>query len=143
MNYTFEYLFIPQIVANSNNDDFDIDSVEIFDDFEFIEGCFEEKFPKEANRFDWKNFSLCKEMNCKLTYWLLRFPEPQKDNEAKWGIILKKDNKPFSYFILEKSESDKLALCSFNNDVRSCHKMLDGDISVEKFIEEALDVYIL
>lgn len=137
MNYTFEHLFIPQIVNNSNKDDFYLYSVEIFDEFEFTEGCFGENFPKEKSHFDWKSFSICKEINQKLTYWLLRFPEPQKEPEAKWGLIIKKENKPYRYFTLELSENGHFVLCSNDGSTHKLHNTYEEDITVEKFIEDA------
>ena len=137
MNYTFEQIFIPQIVSNSNKDEFELDSVEIFDDFEFTEGCFGDRFPKEGDRFDWESFSIRKEMTSKLTYWLLRFPEPKKATEAKWGLIVKKEGRPFKYFTFEQSADGRMALCSNDGATHGIHSFFEADTSVETFIEEA------
>ncbi len=137
MNYTFEYMFIPQLVNNSNKDDFELDSLEVLDDFEFVEGAFEDRFPKESAKFDWKSLHITKEMSADVTYWLLHFPEPQKEQEAKWGLVLKKNNKPYVYYIFEKCEDGKFAIGSFKDGSHEKHGTYDADTTKEKFIEEA------
>ena len=139
MRYTFEHLFIPRIVDNSNKEDFELDSVEIFDDFEFVGGCFSEYYPKEEKQFCWKDFSITKQMNYDVQYWVLSFPEPQSASEAKWGMIIKRENKPFIYFTLEMTEDDSLAFCCYD---KGGHKVIENypkETTKEDFVKLVLD----
>lgn len=139
MRYTFEHMFIPKIVENSNKEDLELDSVEIFDDFDFVGGCFSEYYPKEEKQFDWKNFSITKEMNYDVQYWVLSFPEPADAPEAKWGMIVKKENKPYRYFTFELAEDDKMALCTFEKGTHKLIATYPKETSKDEFVKLVLE----
>lgn len=139
MNFKFEHLFIPKIVENSNKGDFELDSVEIFDCFEFVGGCFADYFPKEESKFDWDSFSITKEMNAKLEYWILRFPEPTKEKEAKWGLILHKDKKPFIYYTFEKTDNEEFLLARYDKTDHVNLGTYNKETTEEEFVKLVIE----
>ena len=141
MNYTFEFVFIPSVVDNSNKDDITLDTCEIFDNFDLIECYFESNFPNESEDFNWNDLSIHKEINKKQMYWLMRFPSPQKEPEAKWGLIVKKADGPYRYITFELCHNGRFALCSFNNGRHMLHDFFDAGTTVEEFIDAACNMH--
>lgn len=139
MKITFEHKFIPRIVDNSNRDEFELDSVEIFDNFEFVQGSFSDTYPKEEGKFDWKAFSIAKEMNMAFEYWLLRFPEPTQAGEARWGIIMHKADKAFKYFLLEKTDGEELALTMYEKGEHKELSSCPAATTAEEFVNLVLE----
>lgn len=140
MKITFEHTFIPRIVDNSNRDEFELDSVEIFDSFEFVQGCFSDNFPKAEQKFDWKSFSITKEMNLYEEHWLLRFPEATEEREAKWGLILHKAEKPFKYYLCERCADGTYVTATYE---KGEHKQLapcPAEITGEDFVKMVLEL---
>ena len=140
MNYTFEYIFIPHVVNNSNNDEMALDNCNMFDTFEFVQLYFSTEYPEDEEHFDWENFSIRKEISKDKTYWFLRFPSPQKEPEAKWGLIIKKEEEPFCYFTFESCQDGRFALCSYKDGVHRLHEFYNEDTTPEEFIQAAFNL---
>ena len=139
MTYTFEYLFIPKIVDNSNRKEFSIESSVLLDAMESLHLCFSEYYPQQSALFDWAHFSIRKEMEIDLEYWLLSFPEPQTEPEARWGIIVHYKDQPYKYYTFEKGNNDKYFFCQIKDTQhRSCGSY-PMELSEEKFIHLALE----
>lgn len=110
MNYTFEYIFIPQILSN-NGDDFALDTVRVFDDFDSLQITFETEFELEDRKpFDWNSLHITKYISKKLSYWLFNFPPRVGTVDAVFGIIIQYADTPPMYFTLENSPNGRYVL---------------------------------
>ena len=138
MTYTFEYLFLPKIINNSNQSDFSLESTILLDSLESLHISFSQHYPHQSAHFDWAHFSIRKEMKEGLEYWLLTFPEPQTEPEALWGIVVHYEDQPYQYYTFERGSGNKYYFC----------QLLDGrhincgshpqDLPLESFIHLAL-----
>lgn len=123
MNYIFEYIFIPQIVANYGND-WALNSVNMFDDFNSVKITFETEFEVgDRSPFDWDNLSITKYISKELSYWLFNFPSQVGAVDAIFGIIVQYLDKPPIYFTLENDLNGKYFLGMVNVDkhLSLCH----------------------
>lgn len=110
MNYTFEYVFIPQILANYG-DDFALDTVRVFDDFNSLQIIFETEFDLEGRKpIDWDSLYITKFISKELSYWLFNFPPQVGAVDAVFGIVIQYADKPPVYFTLENSPNGKYVL---------------------------------
>ncbi len=110
MNYTFEYVFIPQILANYE-DEFALDTVRVFDDFGGLQITFETEFELgDRKPFNWDSLVVTKHISKELSYWLFNFPPQVGAVDAVLGIVIQYADKPPVYFTLENSPNGKYVL---------------------------------
>ena len=138
MTYAFEYLFIPKIIDNSNKDEFSIESTILLDSFDSLQLSFSERHPSQSAHFDWEHFSIRKEMRAGVEYWLLTFPEPQSEPEARWGIIVHYKDQPYKYYTFEQGSNEQFFFCQV---VGQQHRNCGGypqELPEKEFIDLAL-----
>ena len=82
MKYTFEYMFIPLMVENG---DFAFPNYHDFDDIQSLEDAFEDSGLAGEEPFPWDELSIVKYISRECTYWLFRFPKPERQPEAVYA----------------------------------------------------------
>ena len=140
MNHTFEYLFIPQMVENSNKHEILIDDAELFDSFGAIYTGFENIYPDKADKLDWENLIITKRITEELEYWLIEFPEPKKEDEAIMGIIVHYEEKQYRYFTLRTTADDKYVIENVKNKNQTVCETKDSRPTEKEFTDIALEL---
>lgn len=136
MKYTFEYMFIPQMVENG---DFAFPNYHDFDDMQSLEDAFEESGLAGEEPFPWDELSVVKFISRKCTYWLFRFPKPECQPEAVFGMVIQRSFDTPVYYTLEMGKEDCYFFCKMDGGERSNMKMIEELCSEEVFKNMALE----
>jgi hypothetical protein len=55
----------------------------------------------KANPFFWEELEIVKHLSKKGSYWFFHFPEPEREPEAIYGMVVQDENKEWFYYTLE------------------------------------------
>ena len=126
MNYQFEYLFIPLIIANFNGDNSLLPNMNIFDDFESLQNAFELEYECEGeDAFDWNRLYITKYISKHFSYYFFIFPPKMGEIDALYGMIVQYKGKMPMYFTFENSQSGKYVFGMKNVDVHRNFGVMD------------------
>lgn len=135
MKYTFEFMFIPKLIANG---EFAFPDFHDFDDMELLEDAFEESGMIGDEPFPWDELTIVKHISRKCTYWFFRFPKPDKEPEAVYGMVVKRDFDDPCYYTLEMGEGDSYFLCKMDEDTHQIIQLMEGLCTEDEFKEKVL-----
>ena len=136
MKYTFEYMFIPRLVENG---DFAYPNCHDFDDMQSLEDAFEDCGLAGDEPFPWDDLSIVKFISRECTYWLFRFPKPERQPEAVYGMVIQRDFDLPVYYTLEMGMEDNYFFCKMNEGQHVNIKMIEGGCSEDAFRDMALE----
>ena len=136
MKYTFEYMFIPKMVENG---DFAFPNYHDFDEMQLLEGAFEDSGLTGEEPFPWDELSILKYISRECTYWLFRFPKPQHQPEAVYGMVVQRTFDSPIYYTLEMGMEDSYFLCKMDEGQHINIKMIDGLCSEDVFKDMVLE----
>ena len=136
MKYTFEYMFIPQMVENG---DFAFPNYHDFDDMQSLEDAFEDSGLAGDESFPWDELSIVKFISRECTYWLFRFPKPERQPEAVYGMVVQRTFDSPVYYILEMGMEDNYFFCKMDEGQHVNLKMIEGLCTEEAFKEMVLE----
>lgn len=133
MKYTFEYMFIPQLIENG---DFAFPNYHDFDDMVSLKCALEEFGVRGDTPFSWDELTVVKYMSMQCTYWLFRFPKPEREPEAVYGMVVKSDVDEFSYYTLEMGDRGSYFFCKMKDGMHMLLEPMDGLCTQEEFKEK-------
>ena len=136
MKYTFEYMFIPQMVENG---DFAFPNYHDFDDIQSLEDAFEDSGLAGEEPFPWDELSIVKYISRECTYWMFRFPKPERQPEAVYGMVVQRTFDSPIYYTLEMGMDDNYFFCKMGNGQRSNIKMIEKLCSEDVFKDMVLE----
>ena len=140
MTYTFEYIFLPTIVENTDLGECFEDNVMVLDNFETVYLSFTQLYPQSGDEFDWTQLRIRKEMTQELEYWLLTFPTPDREPLAKWGVVVQPDGGTPHYFTFEKASHGKYVFGGFDGKMHLNFGLYnEEDITEEMFVQMAIE----
>ena len=79
MKYTFEFMFIQEMLENG---EFDNPEICAFNGIDSLEDEFENFAPEVDDPFFWEELEIVKHLSKKGSYWFFHFPEPAREPEA-------------------------------------------------------------
>lgn len=135
MKYTFEFMFIPKLVANG---DFAFPDYHDLDDMESLEVSFDECGMMGEGQFPWDELTIVKYISRKCTYWFLRFPKPDKEPEAIYGMVVKREFDVPLYYTLEMGNGDCYFLCKMDEDTHQVIQLVKELCTEDEFKELVL-----
>lgn len=135
MKYTFEFIFIPQII---NNGEMGFPGIYAFDCMESLENAFKMLIGKEGEGFPWNELNIIKFISKEFTYWFFNFPKPEREPEAIYGVVLKKDDSIY-YYTLEKGQNDTYFFCKMERGKHILISELNGLCSENDFKKLVVD----
>lgn len=136
MKYTFEYMFIPRMVENG---DFAFPNYHDFDDMQSLEDAFENSGLADEEPFPWDELSIVKFISRECTYWLFRFPKPERQPEAMYGMVVQRTFDSPVYYTLEMGMGDNYFFCKMDEGQHINIKMIEGLCSEEVFKDMVLE----
>lgn len=136
MKYTFEYMFIPRMVENG---DFAFPNYHDFDDMQLLEDAFEDSGLAGEEPFPWDDLSVVKFISKECTYWLFRFPKPERQPEAVYGMVVQRAFDLPVYYTLEMGMDDNYFFCKMDGMQHFNLKMMEGGCSEEAFKDMVLE----
>ena len=136
MKYTFEDMFIPQMVENG---DFAFPNYHDFDDMQSLENAFEDSRLAGDESFPWDELSIVKFISRECTYWLFRFPKPERQPEAVYGMVVQRTFDSPVYYTLEMGMEDNYFFCKMDEGQHVNLKMIEGLCTEEAFKEMVLE----
>ena len=83
--------------------------------------------------------SIVKFISRECTYWLFRFPKPERQPEAVYGMVVQRDFDLPVYYTLEMGMEDNYFFCKMDEGQHINIKMMEGLCSEEAFKEMALE----
>ena len=129
MKYTFEFMFIPEMMEEG---DFDNSGISVFNDIYSLEDEFEDFAPGVDDPFFWEELKIMKYISKYETYWFFHFPEPERVPEAVYGMVVKDENEEWFYFTLEKGQ-ENLFFCKMKNGIHNLITSVSADCTEEMF----------
>lgn len=137
MNYTFEFMFMPRIIDSFNSRP--NPQTACLDSVGKLHLNFFKYDHMASARFDWSHFSVRKHAEKDVDYWFFTFPAPQKEPEAKWGIVVHYHGKFYHYYTFEKGNEDNYFFCQLERGRHENRGSYSQEFTEEKFISLALD----
>jgi hypothetical protein len=86
----------------------------------------------KANPFFWEELEIVKHLSKKGSYWFFHFPEPEREPEAIYGMVVQDENKEWYYYTLEMGR-DQFFFCQTKNGRHKLITSISGDCKEEMF----------
>ena len=129
MKYTFEFMFIPEMLEDG---EFDNPEICAFNGIDSLEDEFENFAPEVDDPFFWEELEIVKHLSKKGSYWFFHFPEPEREPEAIYGMVVQDENKEWYYYTLEMGR-DQFFFCQTKNGRHKLITSISGDCKEEMF----------
>lgn len=136
MKYTFEFMFIPRMVANG---DFAYPNYHDFDDMQSLEDAFQGSGLAGDEPFPWDELSIVKYISKECTYWFFRFPKPDCQPEAVYGMVVQRTFDSPVYYTLEMGMENNYFFCKMDEVQHVNIKMIEGLCAEEVFKDMVLE----
>ena len=127
-NYEFEYFFLPVIIEKDEN----------LLAFRSWNGLQQELLFQKSS-FDFSSLKITHQMQKDWEYFLLKFPNPQNETDAYWGLIVNFYIKKPLYFTLEMGHNNLDYLCRVSTNEHTNISTIPSTISQENFINKVFE----